>query len=91
MNKRVVLKVYGFVQGVAYRHNAQKEAFKLNLRGFVQNEKDGTVKIIAEGEEKKLKKFIDWCWKGSSYAKVEKVEVKWENFKNEFIDFEIRY
>jgi acylphosphatase len=91
MNKRIVLKIYGLVQGVFYRQSAQEKALELGLSGFVRNEKDGTVKIVAEGKENDLKKFIDWCWEGSPYAKVENIEIKWENSKDEFTHFEIKY
>lgn len=91
MIKRAVLKIYGDVQGVFYRANTQTKAREFNLVGWVRNEPDGTVKIVAEGEEENLKKLIEWCYNGVRYAKVEKVSVEWKEAKGEFGEFEIRY
>lgn len=91
MQKRIVLKIFGRVQGVFYRVNTNNKALELSLTGFVKNEKDGTVKIIAEGEENNLKKLVNWCYQGSSSSTVLKIEKKWEEYKGEFNNFEIKY
>ena len=35
--------------------------------------------------------MIEWAKRGPEFAKVENVEVNWEEYKGEFDDFEIRY
>ena len=89
--KRIVLKIFGRVQGVLFRFNALIKARQLNLTGWVRNESDDTVKIMAEGKEENLKKLIDWCQAGPLFAKVVKVEVKWGKAIGEFKDFSIKY
>lgn len=89
--KRAVIKIYGRVQGVFFRDSARRRAKKLGLVGFVKNESDGGVMIFAEGEDENLKQLVDWCYNGSMLARVDKVEVKWEEAKGEFKEFEIRY
>lgn len=89
--KRVIIKIYGRVQGVFFRDSARKRAKKLGLVGWVRNEPDKGVMIVAEGGEENLKRLIDWCYNGPMLARVDKVEVKWEEAKGEFKDFEIRY
>jgi acylphosphatase len=91
MKKQVILKIYGRVQMVLYRDSARRRARKLGLVGWVMNEPDGTVKVVAEGEEEKLKEFIKWCYNGSMLARVEKVEVEWAEATGEFKKFEIKY
>lgn len=91
MQKQVVLKISGRVQGVLYRVGAKNKAQELNLTGFTRNKKDGTVEIIAEGEENNLKKFIDWCHQGSSSAKVKNIIGDWKNYTGGFNSFEIKY
>ncbi len=91
MLKRVVLKISGQVQGVLYRVSAQENAIKLNLTGFVKNEGDGTVGIIAEGEKNDLKLFIKWCYEGSAGAKVLNIKEKWEKYRGDFDSFNIKY
>ncbi len=43
MIKRVVLKIYGDVQGVNFRYFTYQEASRLNLTGWARNAADGTV------------------------------------------------
>lgn len=74
------------VQGVSFRYYSRRKARELNLSGFVKNKPDGTVKIVAEGEEKDLKELIEWCQNGSGYT-VEKVDVKWLEPTGEFNGF----
>jgi len=91
MIKRIIIKVYGDVQGVFFRANTQNKAKELNLVGWVRNEPDGTVKIVAEGKEENLKKLADWCYNGVRYAKVEKIDIEWQEATGEFEEFEIKY
>lgn len=90
MFKRILVTVFGQVQGVFFRANVLKKASQLGLVGWVANEGDGTVKILAEGEEEKLNKLIEYCQSGPTFAKVHKVEVKWDRATGEFKEFMIR-
>lgn len=91
MKTRCHIFVSGRVQGVFFRSNTKKVACSLGLKGWVRNTEDGKVEVIAEGEEEKLKKLIEWLHKGPSLAKVEKVSIEWQKFKGEFNDFKIKY
>ncbi|MBD3359556.1 MAG: acylphosphatase [Candidatus Buchananbacteria bacterium] len=90
-NARVLLKIHGRVQGVFFRDSAQKKAQALNLTGWVGNNSDGTVEIVAEGNKEKLQEFIDWCQQGSEAAQVSKIETDWQKSQAEFNDFLIQY
>ena len=90
MRKRITLKIYGKVQGVFFRDSSRIRAEELNLAGWVGNEPDGTVKIVAEGEDKDLNRMIDWCKNGPDNVEVEKVEVRWGESVGEFDGFEKR-
>ena len=81
--------VRGRVQGVYYRASAQREARRLGLTGFVRNRSDGTVEIVAEGEEDQVKDLLSWSQKGPSTARVDKVEIRWRSHTGEFSDFRI--
>lgn len=89
MTKRVRLLISGMVQGVFYRASAARTARGYQLSGFVQNLADGSVEVIAQGEQSALTAFIQWCSKGPSGARVDRVEVAWCNSGNEFNSFEI--
>lgn len=62
----------------------------MGLTGYVKNKSDGSVKIVAEGEEKKLQELIDFCYNVPS-ARVEKIDAKWGEAIGEFGGFCIRY
>jgi len=91
MNKRIHIFVSGFVQGVFFRASTQKKTKELDLKGWVSNLDDGRVEILAEGSEEKLKELLKWLKKGPLISRVEKVDFEWEDFKEEFDSFEIRY
>ena len=54
---RLTAIVSGNVQRVGYRARVIDIANAFGLRGMIENQKDGLVKIIAEGEEEKLRWF----------------------------------
>jgi acylphosphatase len=68
MLRQVFIKVYGRVQGVFFRSGIKTQAGLLNLTGYVKNNWDGTVEILACGEEKDLKKLIEWTKAGPPSA-----------------------
>lgn len=91
MTRRVHMLISGRVQGVFFRANAQEVAQRLGLAGYVRNLPDGRVEVVAEGEEEALRRLIEWCHQGPPLARVERVEVRWQNPTGEFSGFHIRY
>lgn len=88
MKQHINIKIYGLVQGVFFRATAKEQADKLGITGFVENKPNSSVYIEAEGEENNLNKFVKWCNKGPSMARVEKVIVTEDKLKN-FSNFEV--
>lgn len=78
--KAYKIDVFGKVHGVYYRADTCRKAGELNINGTVKNMPDGSVQIIAEGEEDKLEEFIQWCNNGPLLAKVSSVNVLDINF-----------
>lgn len=76
---------------VMYRDFATRNARSLGLTGMVKNMPDGTVSVIAEGEESALVLFIEKLKIGPLLAHVEAVQVVWKNAAQEFADFNIAY
>ncbi|MGQ9680517.1 MAG: acylphosphatase [Candidatus Bathyarchaeia archaeon] len=87
---RLHIYVLGKVQGVFYRSNTCEKAEELGITGWVKNLADGRVEIIAEGEEEKLKKLVEWCRVGPRWAKVEDLNVNVEPATGEFKSFGIK-
>ena len=88
-NKRVQVLVNGRVTGVFFRAAAQREARRLGITGWVKNRNDGSVEIVAEGEEDAIKEIVSWAHHGPSAARVEHVDVRWRGYTGEFSDFRI--
>lgn len=74
MRKRLWLRIYGRVQGVFFRHAAQKKMQELSIRGWVRNCEDGCVETEIEGEEGAVEQYRKWCRQGPPLAQVERVE-----------------
>jgi acylphosphatase len=74
--KHIKITIKGNVQGVFFRAAARDKAQDLGLKGYVENRRDGSVFIEAEGQESKLDRLISWCHYGSPRAEVESVEVE---------------
>jgi acylphosphatase len=70
---------------------ARREAQRLGLTGVVRNLRDGTVEIVAEGDESALDAFLAWCRRGPSYARVTGVTEQYSDATGEFSGFEITY
>ena len=86
------LTIHGHVQGVNFRSYAREKARTLRLVGWVRNEEEGTVGILAQGSKEILVEFLEWCTVGPRWAKVEKVEEGGKEIeKLEFERFEIRF
>lgn len=83
--------IRGMVQGVFFRAYTREWAKELGVKGWVRNLPDGSVEAVFEGEEGRVKELIERCRKGPPLAVVEDVQVRWEKYKGEFDDFEIRY
>lgn len=89
--KRVECTVSGRVQMVMYRDFVVRNARRLGVNGVVRNEDDGTVSVVAEGDEKTLHNFIIQLRKGPIFAHVENVHIIWGESTGEFLDFTICY
>jgi acylphosphatase len=76
MTKAVEVTVTGLVQGVFFRAEAQREADRLGVAGWVRNEPDGSVAAHFEGESDAVEAMVGWCREGPSRARVERVDVR---------------
>ncbi|WP_180954603.1 acylphosphatase [Bacillus sp. V5-8f] len=73
--KHIHIVVSGHVQGVGFRYFTQVKALEHHITGWVKNREDGTVEIVAAGNEKQLSMFISWLKKGNRFSTVENVSV----------------
>ena len=73
-----------------FRQAIKHIAEKLGLSGFVKNEDDGSVTIVAEGEEENLQKFIEWAKVGTPLSRIDNIKIEWRGATGEFNSFEIK-
>lgn len=72
----IKIKVSGRVQGVGFRYHTQHLARRMGMVGWVKNQLDGSVAILAQGSEKDVEMFIQRVKMAPSpYAIITTVEV----------------
>ncbi|TFI58027.1 acylphosphatase [Sphingomonas parva] len=76
MSRGARIRVSGRVQGVFFRNWTIEQAQALGLRGWVRNRADGSVEILAFGEEAALRALVAKCHEGPRAAQVARVEVE---------------
>ena len=85
---RVVFR--GNVQGVGFRYTTRHIASAYDVSGYVENEPDGSVELVAEGTRDEVEAFI-----GSVTEQMARYirdrEVGWGPAKGEFEGFGIRF
>lgn len=89
--RRVTANLRGHVQGVGFRYTTQAIARRHPVKGFVRNEPDGSVTIVAEGEAAALQKFLEDLRASYVYGYVREENLNWSPATGEFGDFQIRY
>jgi acylphosphatase len=87
MMMKLTALVSGKVQEVGYRARVADIANAFGLTGMVENRKDGRVKIIAEGEDEKLKWFESAIDIKNALIHVSSIEKDYSPASNEFDNF----
>lgn len=77
--KEIEVRINGQVQGVKFRDYAKRRADELGVVGYVKNMDDGSVEVVAQGEEKSLGEFARLLKKGPVFSKVEDFEIEWHD------------
>ena len=88
--KSVDVRVSGVVQGVYYRAGARREGALRGLRGWVRNERDGSVLLHLQGDPAAVDAMLDWCRVGPPAARVSRLTVSDVPADDALRDFEVR-
>ncbi len=88
---RMEVRVKGRVQGVGFRQFVRYHARQMGLTGWVRNEPDGSVYLVAEGPRERLEQLLDVVRQGPPAARVDEVQVHWLPVRGEYTHFEIRW
>jgi len=85
--RRLVAYVSGSVQKTGYRAKVTDFAEMLGLKGTVENLEDGRVKIVAEGDESKLKWFEEAIYIKNNLIRVASMEREYSDPRCDFSRF----
>ena len=75
--ERLHAVVHGDVQGVGFRYFVHRKAHELGLHGWVRNNDDGTVELVAEGTRPDLEQIKRAVEEGPRMARVDRLDVQW--------------
>jgi acylphosphatase len=89
--KTLHARIEGMVQGVGFRYSTVRQARRLGLTGYVRNLPDGSVEVVAEGEEDLLKRLSSWLRQGPPGAYVRNVERRLGPDQGFYRDFTVEY
>lgn len=88
-DKELQIDISGIVQGVNLRGRINKLANALNLRGYVENNPDGSVTIIAQGNESSLDELLSYCQKPPFMVKITGMSYVWKEAVKKYNKFKI--
>lgn len=91
MISRMEAVVSGRVQMVMFRDFVKRKARRMGITGWVKNETNGTVRVVAEGEEEALRNLQYQLGEGSLLSRVDSVEARILPATGEFTSFTIYY
>jgi len=89
--KKVRVIVVGRVQGIWFRASTCDKAKELGVNGYVRNLVNGDVEFVAEGEDPKVDRLIQWARRGPPLARVDDIKVEVLEYNNEYTDFRVSY
>lgn len=83
--------IHGKVQGVGYRFFATRVARRLGLKGWIQNNRDGAVEALVEGEGSVIDEWLEELKEGPRYAEVTKIDQETKEFTGKLPDFDVKF
>jgi len=83
--------ISGRVQGVFFRMETQRAAEACAVNGWVRNLPDGRVEAVFEGDKQSVDAVLKWCDHGPPHARVDRVDVQWQDYSGGFESFDITY
>jgi acylphosphatase len=89
--RRLTAVFDGRVQGVGFRFTTVEVARNHPVTGYVLNMMDGSVKLVAEGPEDELHRFLDDIREAHIFRYVTREDIHWQDATGEFTSFVIRY
>jgi len=81
----------GRVQGVGFRFTTVELASRFSVSGYVRNDFDGSVQLVAEGEEAELLGFLEAIRRSPVGRYISRQESFWRPAGGTYTGFDVRY
>ncbi|RKX32499.1 MAG: acylphosphatase [Verrucomicrobia bacterium] len=91
MHKRAVVRYEGLVQGVGFRYTAVSLARRRDVDGYVRNEPDGTVTLVAQGPRQEIEALLQDIRRSHLGRYITGEHLRWEEPQDGLEGFVIRY
>ena len=88
--KQITVSIFGSVKGVGYRYFVLNAVRRTAIKGYVQNQRNGSVLVVAEGNKKQLDILIEELTLGPSSGRVDRCCVQWASSEGVFDDFQVK-
>ena len=88
--RRCVVRFVGHVQGVGFRQTSAHAARSHDVTGYVRNEPDGSVELVAEGAESEIRALLDDIQDRMS-GRIRHMREGWSGATGQYDRFEVRY
>ena len=91
MKEQRHLRIHGKVQGVGYRFYATRVARRMGLKGWIQNNRDGSVEALVVGEKQAIDDWVEEIREGPRYSEVTKIDSESREFTGKLPDFDVKF
>jgi len=88
--QRLEATIHGRVQGVGFRYHVCRVAASLQVSGWVANQRDGSVAVVAEGSPDSLDRLEAVLREGPDGARVDRIEGRRVGGEGRFDGFRAR-
>lgn len=87
--RRIDVYFSGRVQGVGFRFTCCNIAARHAVTGYVRNEPDGRVRLVAEGQGDELRRFVS-AVAAEMERFISRCDERWQAATGEFTDFNVQ-
>jgi acylphosphatase len=88
--RSVKVNVTGRVQGVGFRYSTQRQAQRLGVKGWVRNERDGSVTVVIEGPKAAVDEMVSWLHEGPGFANVADLNLQEYPYEGRYSSFTVQ-
>lgn len=90
-SQRITVRYEGRVQGIGFRYTAVSLAQNFDVAGWVKNEFDGSVSLVAEGAEDQLMELLSAIRRSNLGRYITNERINRSAATGEFTSFSVRH